>query len=86
MIETKKGRINDISTCRSCGAPIRWIWTTGGKNMPCDAQEIHYSLGGREVFVTADGKVERGTRGGERTGYISHFATCPQADQHRRPR
>ena len=23
---------------------------------------------------------------GDLTGYISHFATCPQADRHRRPR
>ena len=23
---------------------------------------------------------------GDITGYISHFATCPQADRHRRPR
>jgi len=79
--------MNDVGYCRSCGARIRWIRTVGGKAMPCNAQPITFTRGGGpETFVTPEGKVERGKRdpGGDLTGYISHFATCPQADRHRR--
>ena len=46
--------------CKSCGAPIAWVKTTAGKNMPVDTSAEHY---------------------GE-----SHFAHCPNADAHRKPR
>lgn len=81
--------MNDMGYCSSCGARIRWIRTVGGKAMPCDAQLITFTRGGGpEAFVTPEGKVERGKRDpdGDLTGYISHFATCPQADRHRRSR
>lgn len=79
--------MSDYSVCRSCGARIRWIKTISGKAMPCDAEEIRFNRGGGpETFVTPEGKVERGRRcrEGEYTGYISHFATCPFADCHRK--
>lgn len=81
--------MSDFSTCRSCGAQIVWIKTTSGKSMPCNAGLIRFARGGGpETFVTAEGKVERGKRdpAGDRAGYISHFATCPNADRHRRKR
>lgn len=80
--------MNNFGTCRSCGVRIVWIKTVGGKAMPCNAQPITFQKGGGpETFVTPEGKVERGKRDpdGDLTGYISHFATCPYADRHRRP-
>lgn len=74
------------SFCRSCGAEILWCVTTGGKEMPIDAQQ------------TEDGnlRLEKGEKGevlvhysqvnlfGEETGgWISHFATCKQASKWR---
>ena len=74
------------ATCKSCGAPMTWIRTRGGKWMPCDAAPIRFRKGGDELFVTAKGDVVRGTRDEEGTllGRSSHFATCPNAAQHRR--
>lgn len=81
--------MSNTSTCRSCGASIVWIKTAAGKCMPCDAALITFTRGGGpETFVTPEGKVERGKRdrNGTLTGYISHFATCPNADRHRHKR
>ena len=82
-----------ISTCRSCGARIIWVRMTSGKAMPCDAQKISFNpvhpvTKEAQTYITEDGKVCRGEYdpNGEKNGYISHFATCPAADQHRRPR
>ena len=84
------------STCRSCGAVIVWIKTRGGKNMPCDPELIAFkeSREGGDLFVMKDGTTRRGIRYADgnaaqaelQTGYISHFATCPHADEHRRER
>ena len=74
-------------TCRACGARILWLKTTKGKNMPVDPGVIRFhAAGGPETFVTVDGKVERGQRktDGDQWGYISHFATCPEADRMRK--
>lgn len=79
-----------MSKCKSCGAEIIWKRTFSGKSMPVDAEEIRFIAdGGKELFVTDGGAVIHGTRakaGQEHTriGYISHFATCPDADQYRR--
>lgn len=76
-----------MSKCRSCGAEIVWIKMESGKSMPCDRELVTFiSGGGPQTFVTPAGKVERGRRSnkGDLTGYISHFATCPNANQHRR--
>lgn len=56
------------SDCRSCKAPIFWIKTPKGKNMPvsCDTE-----LG------QAPTAVEFGVG-------IAHFSNCPNADDHRR--
>jgi len=80
-----------MSKCRSCGAEIMWIKTVNGKNMPVDAEPVyfHQDPSGAEIFVTKGGAVVHGitAKPGENdvsTGYNSHFATCPFADQHRR--
>ena len=80
-----------MSKCKSCGAEIKWITTVNGKSMPVDAEPVqfHQDPAGREIFVTKGGAVVRGTTAkaddkDAETGYNSHFATCPFADQHRR--
>lgn len=80
-----------MSVCKSCGAEIIWIKTKNGKNMPCDAKPISYRNTfpqGSLVLITPDGKVARGEfdPSSDTIGYLSHFATCPNANQHRKRR
>ena len=78
--------------CRACGRPIKWVKMPSGKNMPCDLPEIRYNRdeNGSESFVTEQGAIVRGipVADGETgyVGYISHFTTCPKADEFRRER
>ena len=78
-----------MAKCRSCGEEIMWIKTKAGRSMPVNMERIWFTEGGDETFVTREGKVIRGTRTALRArpamaGFISHFATCPNADAHRR--
>lgn len=83
-----------MAICRSCGAEIIWIKMKGsGKAMPCDARKISFDLllpgakgEGVMTLVEPEGVIARGifNPGGEKIGYLSHFATCPNANQHRR--
>lgn len=75
-------------TCRGCGAQILWVVTQKGKAMPCNLYVICFTPGGGpETFVTPDGKVVRGKRSKDgEIGYISHFATCPQAKRFKKKR
>ena len=62
-----------MSICKSCGAQIRWVTMTSGKKMPLDMPpQMVVCVTGDCGFIT--------------DGYTSHFATCPQADQHRKPK
>lgn len=65
--------------CRSCGAPIIWASTERGKAMPVDAQT---TLDGNLVLDAGIARVV-GHGAGQ---YVSHFATCANAAQHRRRR
>jgi hypothetical protein len=60
--------------CRSCQEEVYWIVTAAGKRMPVDV-EVEGGItpigGGVPTAFDCDG------RG------VSHFATCPQADQWR---
>lgn len=68
-----------MARCGSCQAEIRWARTTKGKAIPLNVTQV---LGGNIALdenliarvVEAKPDVRR---------YVSHFATCPQADQHR---
>ena len=85
-------RLTRATKCRYCGKPIAFIKTAAGKSMPVDTEPVEFwpeFLG--EKFVTADGSVKSGMRipervktGAEETGYISHFSTCPYADEARK--
>ena len=71
--------------CKYCGEQIIWTRMTSGKTMPCDPMAIKFKPGGPEVFVTPEGRVLRGRKDKNgQLGYISHFATCKNADAARR--
>ena len=74
-----------MAKCRSCGAEIVWCVTESGKKMPADAEP---SERGTLVLVDSCGG-ETLARVAECPGprmYTSHFATCPNAAAHRKPR
>jgi hypothetical protein len=69
-----------VATCSSCGAEIIWAKTESGKAMPLDAAP---SASGN--LILTDGVVKHVGRGFVGCSkYTSHFATCAQADQHRK--
>lgn len=88
-----------VVKCKSCGADITWIETQNGRSMPCNFPAVKYQANrkGKSQIVTITGRVIRAdviTDDDKQTsllekivdgeGYISHFATCPYADSHRR--
>lgn len=83
--------MSDYGKCRSCGKRIRWIKMRSGKSMPVDDIIINYRLDpqGKERIVTPGGDVvacvtDVNSDEASGFGYISHFATCPNANRHRR--
>lgn len=64
----------DIKRCRSCGAEIHWVRMMSGKKMPVDV---------RHQTVVVEHPTEPGLYI-TKVGYTSHFATCPNTDQHRK--
>lgn len=81
-----------MSQCRSCGFEIIWVRTERGRRMPLNAEptEKHDQSG---VFVLRERDDPQGPLAisawgleGTEPHYISHFATCPNADDHRRSR
>lgn len=83
--------------CRSCGADILWITMADtGARMPVDAGQvivpsaIEAAQTGEPVpksLVVRDaagfGRVVTAPPAGS-VGFVSHFATCPEAHKHRR--
>jgi len=67
--------------CRSCGAPIVWAVSARGKRMPFNAEPT--AAGTWHLEETAPGEV-RAAHGPGPDGHVSHFATCPNARQHRK--
>ena len=76
------------ATCRSCQGSIEWATMPTGRLMPIDAlpdpsgnlavkRDERRELRGR---VVTDAEPLRG----DEKPATSHFATCPNADQHRR--
>ena len=63
-----------MPTCKSCGAEIEWIKTPNGKKCPIDAKA-------KKVWVL-DKLLNNWFLC---DGHESHFATCPNADMHRKP-
>lgn len=86
----------DTCKSKSCRAPILWAHTVGDdKRMPLDAKPtatgnvlIHISEEQPPRLMAAvltRGQVD-GARSDGKTLYRSHFASCPDADGHRRNR
>lgn len=74
----------DVTTCSSCGARIVFARTVHGRVMPVDAEPCE---DGNVELVEADGVVKAHVHAQPPLGggplHLSHFATCPQADEHR---
>ena len=72
------------------GAEIKFIRLKSGKWNPVDiAKRTFIKDEGNETLITDDGEVCKGRfasleDGANAAGYISHFATCPNANAHRR--
>jgi hypothetical protein len=62
------------STCRSCGGAILWVETQAGNKMPLDFEP-------ERRFVLEAGTEPMRVR--LRNTYVSHFATCKDADRWR---
>lgn len=79
--------------CRACHAKIFFIKTNKGTSIPVDEESVLFvpDPAGQATFVMIDGTTQRGWKvgtEGENTkiGYISHFATCTEADSFRKRR
>lgn len=75
-----------MGKCKGCGAEIKWIKTTAGKSMPCDAALVPYweKPGAAGKIVTPNGEViscefEGAPAKTTGLGYIPHWGTCPAA-------
>ena len=84
----------DAKPCGGCKRPVIWARTHNNKPIPLDP-EIIYVLPGTDAAVElvriitmsgghALGKLVDKSHPGAVAGRISHFATCPKADQFRR--
>ena len=80
-----------MTTCKSCGAEIIWVKIAGGNRMPCDPDLVPYwakpkakgkvvTPNGEVLSCDFDGDLQQATG----LGYVSHWATCPYADAHRK--
>ncbi len=72
--------------CSSCGASIIWATSTKGKPMPVDAEPVP---NGNLVIERQVGNRVRAfdpLLDAPNDRFVSHFATCPDRDFHRKPR
>jgi hypothetical protein len=78
-----------MSKCKSCGAEIFWAMTKGNRKMPVDSLP---SPGGNLTIVENKNGEPVALNAGPGPYlfpcklYKSHFATCPNATEHRRER
>lgn len=77
--------MNRLAECSTCKAPILWArWALSGRAVPIDPTPVSsgnlaLEAGRVHLYTDDDARLQR-----ER--FTSHFATCPDADQHRRRR
>lgn len=76
-----------FTECKSCRARIFWTVTIHGKSTPMDAEPSD------DAGWVIDGKTEQGAPvvrqlepliDGDKPRFHPHWATCPNADQHRK--
>ena len=65
--------------CRTCQAEMIWVKTPKGKNIPLDEEPT-----GDGDFDIVDGVAIFAGRG--KGQHHCHFETCPDSDEHRKPR
>jgi len=75
------------AVCKSCGAEITWARTIKGHPIPLDPKpastgNILLSDEGTALVYHNPDSIAPGRRHEPR--YLSHFVTCPQADEHRK--
>lgn len=75
-----------LSKCRSCQASIIWAITASGKRIPIDAEPAERPSGLFRLEPAAPGYEfwPRAISVSSERVYLSHFVTCPNADQHRK--
>lgn len=88
--------VTEPTKCSSCRADVLWVRWDSGKRMPVDAVADNRPLPkGGDIVLTLRGgehgellaeKYDMQKHGFARNRYTSHFATCPNADHHRRAR
>lgn len=71
-----------MPACRSCDAPIVFVRTKARKLMPVDANLRVENAIDRDSSATFE---ELRSKLGDDV-VVSHFSTCPDADQHRHER
>lgn len=83
--------MTEQAKCRSCGQPILWVQMASGRSMPLDPEPtetgtiiIHMgpAIGMEKGRVQTKEETEDRLRRKEpaaRVAYVSHFATCPEA-------
>lgn len=72
-----------MTTCKSCGARIVWALTAKRKRIPIDPDKRsdgNLLIAGR----LSTGELVVATMKKGDGDYVSHFATCPNAQQHRK--
>lgn len=80
-----------ISECKSCKASILWVvMAKSGKANPLDAEpcekgNIHVYEDGQALVLNKDVIAKMRERFPETPLYLSHFSTCPNSRQHRKP-
>lgn len=81
-----------MSRCKTCGAHVRWAKVpSSGSKMPLDVDpqprgNVRYLPGDRTAVEVLAGPGLEQARGDGDELYSSHFATCPDASLHRRPK
>lgn len=78
-----------MAKCRSCNARVEWAITENGKTMPIDpAPDPKGNLIKTGTMIQGKPEVHvinsRDERMPDERRFVSHFATCVNADQHRR--
>lgn len=77
-----------MDKCKSCGASIVWGVTEKGRRMPLDPEPSPEwgnveRVGGDDVRVLSGATLDAARAANTRL-FVSHFATCPTAAQHRK--
>ena len=77
-----------MASCRSCGAELVWAVTANGKRIPLDTKPVEHPKSGLFRLVSAgiDPRIRPPLAASADADdlYVSHFATCPNAEEWRK--